>query len=155
MTDMTDVPNLPEGMHRLSPHLVCDGAADAIEFYVAAFGAQELMRLPGENGRLMHAAISINGSSVMLVDEDRSYGLLSPKALGGSPVTIHLIVPDVDAAFDRAVAAGATAGMPVAEMFWGDRYGVLEDPFGHLWSLATPQAAPRTGADLADAAAGR
>ena len=118
-------------MHRLSPHLVCDGAADAIDFYVAAFGAQELMRLPGENGRLMHAAISVNGSSVMLVDEDRSYGLLSPKTLGGSPVTIHLIVPDADAAFDRAVAAGATARMPVAEMFWGDRYGVLEDPFGH------------------------
>jgi len=150
---MHTVPNVPEGMHQLSPHLVCDGAADAIAFYANAFGAEELIRLPGENGRLMHAAITINGSSVMLVDENREYGLLGPKALGGTPVTIHLIVPDADAAYDRAVRAGATPRMPVADMFWGDRYGVLEDPFGHLWSLATPQGPPPTAAQLADAAA--
>jgi uncharacterized glyoxalase superfamily protein PhnB len=147
------VPNLPEGMHQLSPHLVCDGAADAIAFYTAAFGAQEMMRLPGEDGRLMHAAVSINGSSVLLVDENLEYGLKSPKALGGSPVTIHLVVPDADATYDRAVAAGATARMPVADMFWGDRYGVLEDPFGHLWSIATPQHAPMSPDEIAAAAA--
>jgi len=147
------VPNLPEGMHQLSPHLVCDGAADAIAFYTAAFGAQEMMRLPGEDGRLMHAAISVNGSSVMLVDENLEFGLKSPKALGGSPVTIHLIVPDADATYDRAVAAGGIARMPVADMFWGDRYGVLEDPFGHLWAIATPQRDPMSAGELADAAA--
>ena len=146
-------PTMPAGMHQLSPHLVCDGAADAIAFYAAAFGAEELMRLPAENGRLMHAAITVNGSSVMLVDENREYGLLGPKSLGGSPVTIHLIVPDADATYDRAVAAGATARMPVADMFWGDRYGVLEDPFGHLWAIATPARTPMNRSELADAAA--
>ena len=147
------IPNLPEGMHQLSPHLVCDGASDAIAFYERAFGAQELIRIPGDDGRLMHAAMSVNGSSVLLVDENREYGLLSPKALGGTPVTIHLVVADADATYDRAVAAGATARMPVAEMFWGDRYGVLQDPFGHLWSVATPQRAPMTAGELVDAAA--
>jgi PhnB protein len=131
------IPNLPAGMHQLSPHLVCDGAADAISFYEQAFGAEELIRIPGDDGRLMHAAVVINGSSVLLVDENREYGLLSPKTLGGTPVTIHLAVADADAAYDRAVAAGAAARMPVAEMFWGDRYGQLEDPFGHRWSVAT------------------
>ena len=150
---MSDVPNLPEGMHQLSPHLVCDGAADAIGFDVQAFGARELIRIPGDDGRLMHAAVSINGSSVLLVDENREYGLLSPKALEGTPVTVHLVVADADATYDRAVAAGATARMPVAEMFWGDRYGVLEDPFGHLWSVATPQRAPMSAEAIAQAAA--
>ena len=150
---MTDVPNLPPGMHELSPHLVCDGASDAIDFYVRAFGAEELIRIPGDDGRLIHAAVSINGSSVLLVDENRDYGLRGPKTLGGSPVTIHLVVPDADATFDRAVAAGAIAHMPVAEMFWGDRYGVLEDPFGHLWSVATPQRAPMSADEIVQAAA--
>ena len=123
----------------LSPHLVCAGAADAIKFYEQAFGAKEMIRLPGPDGKLMHACISINGSSVMLVDENRQYGMLSPKALGGTPVTMHLIVEDADAAAAKAVAAGAKVIMPVADMFWGDRYGVVEDPFGHRWSLATPK----------------
>ena len=150
---MTDVPNLPPGVHQLSPHLVCDGASDAIDFYVRAFGGEELMRLPGGDGRIMHACVSINGSSVLLVDENREYGLLGPKTLGGTPVTIHLAVADADAFFDHAVAAGATARMPVAEMFWGDRYGVLEDPWGHLWSVATPQRAPMTVDEMTAAAA--
>jgi uncharacterized glyoxalase superfamily protein PhnB len=150
---MTTTPNLPPGVHQLSPHLVCDGASDAIAFYEQAFGAEELIRIPGEDGRLMHACVSVNGSSVLLVDENREYGLLSPKALGGTPVTIHLVVPDADATFDRAVAAGAVARMPVAEMFWGDRYGVLEDPFGHLWSVATPQRDPMTEDEIVQAAA--
>ncbi|HEX4368571.1 MAG TPA: VOC family protein [Rhodopila sp.] len=138
MTDHLDVPP-PAGMHALSPHLVCTGAADAIAFYKAAFGATEMMRLAGPDGKLMHASIQVNGSSVMLVDENPAYGMLSPRSLKGSPVTIHLIVKDADAAVQRAAAAGATVRMPVQDMFWGDRYGLLEDPFGHLWSVATPQ----------------
>jgi len=150
---MGHVPNLPPGVHQLSPHLVCDGAADAIDFYVRAFGAEELQRLAGDDGRIMHACVTVNGSSVLLVDENRDYGMLGPKTLGGSPVVIHLVVPDADATFARAVEAGATVRAPVAEMFWGDRYGVLEDPFGHVWSIATPQRAPMTDAELAAASA--
>jgi uncharacterized glyoxalase superfamily protein PhnB len=124
-------------MHVLSPHLVCAGAADAIEFYKKAFDAVEMVRLPGEDGKLMHAGILICGASVMLVDEAPEWGMLSPRSLQGTPVTIHLYVEDVDAFVERAVEAGATVKMPVADMFWGDRYGVIEDPFGHRWSVAT------------------
>jgi uncharacterized glyoxalase superfamily protein PhnB len=127
-----------DSTYGLAPHLVCAGAGDAIDFYVKAFGATEMIRLPGADGKLMHAAISINGSTVMLVDEMLEHGIKSPKTLGGTPVTIHLGVPDVDAFVERAVAAGATVTMPVEDAFWGDRYGVLEDPFGHSWSIATP-----------------
>jgi uncharacterized glyoxalase superfamily protein PhnB len=121
----------------VTPHLVCAGAADAIQFYQKAFGAIEKMRLPGKDGKLMHATIRIGEATIMLVDEMPQWGALSPRSLQGTPVTIHLYVDDVDAFFDRAVAAGATAKMPVADMFWGDRYGVLVDPFGHSWSVAT------------------
>ncbi|HEY8122122.1 MAG TPA: VOC family protein [Myxococcota bacterium] len=131
---------LPAGMHALSPHLVCAGAADAIDFYRRAFGAVELMRLAGPNGKLMHASVAINGSSVMLVDEAPEHGALGPRALKGTPVTIHLMVEDADAAVARAERAGARVIVPVADMFWGDRYGVIEDPFGHRWSIATPGA---------------
>lgn len=127
----------PERMSPLAPHIVCSGAAAAIEFYKTAFGATELMRMPAENGKIMHAAVSINGAMVMLVDEMPEWGVKSPTTLGGSPVTLHLNVADVDAVFDRAVKAGAKVRMPVADMFWGDRYGIVEDPFGHLWSIAT------------------
>jgi len=146
------IENLPAGMHVLSPHLVCAGAGAAIDFYKAAFGATELARLAAPDGKLMHGCISLNGSSVMLVDENPSFGLLSPKALGGTPVTIHLVVEDADAAAQRAVQAGATLKMPVQDMFWGDRYGVVEDPFGHQWSIATPQRAPMAADELASAA---
>jgi PhnB protein len=128
---------VPDGMHSVTPHLVCAGAAEAIEFYQKAFGAVDEGRLPGPDGRIMHAQIRINGSAVMLVDEMPEWGSLGPKALKGSPVTIHLYVDDVDAVVDRAVKAGAKVTMPVADQFWGDRYGQLEDPFGHRWSLAT------------------
>ena len=128
---------IPDGAHSLTPHLVCDGAAAAIEFYKKAFNAVEMMRLPGPQGRLMHAAVRIGDSTLMLVDEMPEWGSLGPKALKGSPVTIHLYVEDVDAAVAQAVAAGAKVTMPVADMFWGDRYGQLEDPFGHHWSVAT------------------
>lgn len=128
---------IPDGMHSLTPHLVCAGAADAIEFYVKAFNAVELARLPGPPGKLAHAMIRIGDSALMLVDEFPDMGVLGPKALKGSPVTIHLYVEDVDVAFAQAVAAGAKVTMPLADMFWGDRYGQLEDPFGHRWSMAT------------------
>lgn len=121
------------------PHLICAGAADAIEFYAKAFGAVEMMKLPGQDGRLMHGAIQIGDAMIMLADEMPEWGSLSPKSLKGTPVTIHLYVDDVDAFVDRAIKAGATLKMPVADMFWGDRYGVIVDPFGHSWSIATPQ----------------
>jgi PhnB protein len=124
-------------LQAVTPHLVCAGAADAIEFYKQAFGAVEMTRLPGKDGRLMHASIKIGEASVMLVDEMPEWGALSPKSLNGTPVTIHLYVDDVDAFVDRAVKAGATLKMPVADTFWGDRYGVIHDPFGHSWSVAT------------------
>ena len=124
-------------MHSVTPHLVCAGAADAIDFYKKAFGATELARLPGPGGKLMHGAVRIEGSVVMLVDENPQWGALGPKALKGSPVTIHVYVSDVDAFVAKAVKAGAKVVMPIDDMFWGDRYGVIEDPFGHHWSVAT------------------
>ena len=125
----------------LSPHLVVDDAAAAIDFYVKAFGATELGRVPHPDGRLVHAALSLNGSTVMLNDDfpDFNEGKSStPKALGGTPVTIHLQVPDVESAFQRALDAGAVVVAPLEDQFWGDRYGVVRDPFGHHWSLGQP-----------------
>ena len=142
----------PPGVPFLAPHLVCDGAAAAIDFYAKAFGAQEMMRLPGPDGRLVHASVMINGAMVMLVDEMPEHGMRGPKLLGGTPVTLHLAVPDADAVVARAVQAGATVVMPVADQFWGDRYGVIADPFGHHWSVATPgKDAPRTTEALQEA----
>ena len=134
---MKKVKPIPDDMHSVTPHLICAGAADAIEFYKKAFGAVEAARLPGPGGKLMHAMIRIGGSAVMLVDEMPEWGALGPKALKGSPVTIHLYVEDADAFFARAVKAGAKVTMPLEDAFWGDRYGKLEDPFGHRWSVAT------------------
>jgi Uncharacterized protein conserved in bacteria len=128
---------IPQGMHSVTPHLVCAGAAQAIEFYKQAFGATEKGRMPGPDGRLMHAAVKIGDSTVMLVDEMPEWGALGPKSLKGSPVTIHLYVEDVDSFVARAVKAGAKVTMPVADQFWGDRYGILKDPFGHRWSIAS------------------
>jgi len=133
----TSVQPIPAGMHSLTPHLVCDDAAAAMEFYKAAFGAVELVRLPGPNGKLMHGSVRIGDSTLMLVDEAPEWGTLGPKSLKGSPVTVHLYVIAVDVTVAQAVAAGAKVTMPVADMFWGDRYGMLEDPFGHRWSVAT------------------
>ncbi|GBE68029.1 hypothetical protein MFM001_44910 [Mycobacterium sp. MFM001] len=125
----------------LSPHLVVDDAAAAIDFYVKAFDAVELGRVPGPDGKLIHAALRINGFVVMLADDfpEMSGGKsMTPKSLGGTPVTIHLTVTDVDAKFQRALDAGAVVVMPVEDQFWGDRYGAVEDPFGHRWSLGQP-----------------
>jgi uncharacterized glyoxalase superfamily protein PhnB len=129
---------IPQGYHTITPHLVVRGAAEAIEFYKRAFGAEELDRSPGPDGkRLMHAEVRIGSSRLLLVDEYPEYGSKSPQALGGSAVTIHLYVEDVDGLFDRAVKAGCTVEMPLMDAFWGDRFGQLVDPFGHKWSLAT------------------
>jgi PhnB protein len=128
---------IPDGMHSLTPYLVCAGASDAIAFYSKAFNAVEEMRLPGPGGKIMHARLRIGDSAFMLNDEFPDFGALGPNALKGSPVTIHLYVEDADAAVAQAVAAGATIVMPLADMFWGDRYALVKDPFGHLWSIAT------------------
>ena len=128
---------IPDGMPAITPHLVCAGAADAIAFYKKAFGAEETGRLPGGGGKLMHASIKIFGAPVFLVDEMPDYGVHGPLALKGSSVTIHLSVENADAVFARAVKAGATVAMPMADMFWGARYGIVTDPFGHKWSIAT------------------
>jgi PhnB protein len=128
---------IPDGMHSITPHLVCAGAADAIEFYKKAFGAVEGGRMPGPDGKLMHAQIMIGDSHIMLADEFPDWGSVGPKALGGTPVTIHLYVPNADEVFQRALDSGATVKMPIGDMFWGDRYGIVTDPFGHSWSIAT------------------
>jgi PhnB protein len=125
----------------VSPHLVVDNAAAAIDFYVKAFSAVELGRVPGPEGKLVHAALQINGSTVLLNDDfpEMSGGKsMTPTALGGTPVTIHLTVTDVDAKFQQAVDAGATVVAALEDQFWGDRYGVVRDPFGHQWSLGQP-----------------
>ncbi len=126
----------------VSPMLTVSDGAAAIDFYVKAFNAEELGRVPGPDGKkLFHAALRINGALVMLNDDfpEMNEGKsATPEALGGSPVTVHLTVTDVDAKFQKAIDAGATVVMPLDDMFWGDRYGELRDPFGHLWSMGQP-----------------
>jgi uncharacterized glyoxalase superfamily protein PhnB len=128
---------IPEGFHTVTPHLVIKGAGKALEFYKKAFGAEELFQMPGPGGAIMHAEMKIGNSHVMINDEMPDYGALSPQTIGGTAVTLHLYVNDVDAFFKRAIQAGAKEEMAVADMFWGDRYGKLVDPFGHKWSIAT------------------
>jgi PhnB protein len=123
-------------MHSITPHLVCADAAKAIEFYKKAFNASELFRLDGNAGKLMHACIQIGDSRVMLADEFPEWDSVGPKTLKGTPVTLHLYVEDADKAFNQAINAGAAVKMPLADMFWGDRYGIVIDPFGHNWSIA-------------------
>ncbi len=129
---------IPEGFHTVTPYLMVRGAEQAIAFYGKAFGAQELGRMPGPNGQgIVHATIRIGNSNVFLGDEYPGMGAGAPEAFGGSPVHLFLYVEDVDAWVDRAVKAGATIKMPVADMFWGDRYARIADPFGYEWGLAT------------------
>jgi PhnB protein len=129
---------IPEGFHTLTPHLVVKGADQAIEFYKKAFGAKEVGRMPGPDGKtIMHADLIIGDSHLMLVDEFPDMGCLGPQSVGGSPVSIHIYVEDVDTFFKQALAAGAQEKMPLTDMFWGDRYGMVADPFGHTWSIAT------------------
>lgn len=130
---------VPEGYHTLTPYLVIKGAAAALDFYARAFGAEEIMRLSGPDGGVAHAEMKIGDSVFMLGDEFPDMGYVGPRALGGTPVSLMIYVDDVDAVFARALAAGAVEKRPVADQFYGDRTGVLEDPFGHVWSLATHQ----------------
>lgn len=134
---MGDVNPIPESLSRISPYLTIDGAAEAMEFYKKAFDAEEMMRMPMPNGKLMHGCMRIFGATVMMSDENEAAEVFGPKRLGGSTVAMHAFVEDVDKSFQQAIDAGATVVMPVGDMFWGDRFGCLEDPFGHRWSLAT------------------
>jgi PhnB protein len=135
---MTDkVKPIPDGFHTITPHLTVRDAKGAIEFYQKAFGAQVLNVAPGPGGKVMHAALKIGDSILMLNDEFPEFGgQLGPSATGSS-VALHVYLDDVDTAFQRAVSAGATVKMPLMDQFWGDRYGVVIDPYGHRWSLAT------------------
>jgi PhnB protein len=128
---------IPEGYHSTTPYLCVKGAADAIEFYKKAFGAKEVLRMADPSGKVGHAEIQIGDSRVMLADEYPEMGFLSPKSIGGTPVMMHLYVEDVDATVPRAVAAGAKVTREVADQFYGDRGGKIEDPFGHSWYVAT------------------
>jgi PhnB protein len=128
---------IPDGYYSLTPYLVVKGAAEAIEFYKKAFGATETIRMPGPDGRIMHAEITIGNSVLMLSDESPERQQLSPVTLGGSGSSVMLYTDDVDATFKKALAAGATEQMAPMDMFWGDRMGNLKDPFGHSWAIAT------------------
>ncbi|MGA2644042.1 MAG: VOC family protein [Candidatus Sulfotelmatobacter sp.] len=128
---------IPEGYHTLTPSITVREAARAVEFYKQAFGAVERGVMKGPDGKVMHAELRIGDSILMLADEFPQFGSLSPQTIGGTGTGLHIYVEDVDAAFDRAIGAGAVIEMPVADMFWGDRFGKLVDPFGHKWSIAT------------------
>ena len=128
---------IPDGYRTATPYLIVKGAAEAIEFYKRAFGATELFRMPDAQGRIGHAEIKIGDSVIMLADEHPAMGYRSPRSLGGSSTSILLYVEGVDGVFERAVKAGAKAQRPVANQFYGDRSGTLEDPFGHVWTIAT------------------
>jgi PhnB protein len=133
----TAVKPIPEGYHSVTPYLILSGARDAIAFYQKALGAEEVMCMADPGGKVHHAEIRIGDSRIMLADEHPEIQALSPKTIGGSPVSIHLYVEDVDAAVDRAVEAGAKLIRPVADQFYGDRVGGIEDPFGYRWFIAT------------------
>ena len=127
---------IPDGYHTITPHLVVASAAKAIDFYKKAFAAEEIMRMPGPDGAIMHAEVCIGDSRFMLGEENANSNCKGPLALGGSPTSFYIYVQDVDKAWKRATDAGAKIKMPLADMFWGDRVGYVEDPFGHVWSLA-------------------
>jgi PhnB protein len=127
----------PKGYHSLTPYLVVRGANEAIAYYTEAFGAKEKLRMDGPDGRVGHAELRLGDSVLMLADEDPMRGIRAPVTIGGTPVTLHLYVKDVDKVFKQALAAGGKVQRPVQDQFYGDRLGVLEDPFGHTWSVAT------------------
>ena len=128
---------IPDGYHTATPYLIVKDAAHAIEIYKKAFGATEVMRMPGPGGKIGHAEIKIGDSPIMLADEVPGMGFRSPESLGGSPISILLYVEDVDVVFSEALAAGAKVQRPVADQFYGDRTGGVTDPFGHVWYIAT------------------
>jgi PhnB protein len=128
---------VPDGYHTATPYLIVQNASSAIDFYKKAFGATELLRMPGPGGRIMHAEIKVGDSIIMLADESPEMGHRSPPSLGGTPVSLLLYLNDVDAQFKQAVGAGATVQRPLRDEFYGDRTGTVIDPFGHIWSLST------------------
>jgi PhnB protein len=128
---------IPDGYPRVTPYLMVDGASAAIDFYTSVLGAKERMRMPGPNDRLGHAELEIGNSVIMLTDEFPDMDVRGPRALGGTPVTLHVYVEDADSVFDRAVQSGAKPLRPVEDQFYGDRSGQFEDPFGHRWNVAT------------------
>jgi PhnB protein len=134
---MANVKPIPDGYPRVTPYLQVDGASAAIDFYTKVFGATERMRMPSPGGKVGHAELEIGDSLIMLADEFPEMGVLGPKTIGGTPVTISLYVEDVDDVFERAIAEGAISVRGVENQFYGDRAGQLEDPFGHRWSVAT------------------
>jgi len=138
--DAPTVQPIPTGFHSITPCIIIDGAAEAIEFYKRAFNAVELDRAASPDGsKIMHATIQIGDSRIMLNDEFPEMNCKGPRAFGGSPASLHVYVEDADVIFEQAVAAGATVTMPIGDMFWGDRYARIVDPFGHTWSIATHQ----------------
>jgi PhnB protein len=128
---------IPDGYPRVMPYLIVDGASDAIDFYSSVLGARERMRMPAPEGRVGHAELEIGDSVIMLADEFPDMGARGPRAVGGTPVTMHVYVEDVDSVFERALAAGAKEMRAVEDRFYGDRSGQFEDPFGHRWDVAT------------------
>ena len=128
---------IPDGYYSLTPYLIIKGAAEAIEFYKSAFGAVEIIRMPGPGGRIMHAEVKIGNTMLMLSDENPERGYLSPTTRGGATSSVMLYTDDVDATFKKALAAGAKQESAPSDMFWGDRMGNLTDPFGHSWAIAT------------------
>ena len=136
---MTKVPNIPKGYNTITPYLIIRGAAQAIDYYKKVFGATEIMRMPAPDGKVGHAELKIGDSHFMLADENPSMGQghTSASTIGASPISLYVYVPEVDKVFDRAVAEGAKVLKPVENQFYGDRSGFLQDPFGHLWGVAT------------------
>jgi PhnB protein len=134
---MGSVKPIPDGYHNVTPYLFVRGAASAIDFYKTAFGATETVRMPGPDGRIMHAEVKIGDSIVMLADENPSTGVMSPQTIGGYSVGLHVYVENVDAVVQKAVENGAKTLRPIKDQFYGDRSGSLLDPFGHMWSVAT------------------
>lgn len=130
---------IPDGFHSATPSLVVGDSKKAIEFYKNAFGAKEIYQFPGPNGKIMHAMIQIGDSIIMMSDEFPDMGARSPKSIGGTPITIHLYVEDADKTYNQAINAGANVVMPIMDAFWGDRYGLVADPDGHSWAIATHQ----------------
>jgi uncharacterized glyoxalase superfamily protein PhnB len=134
---MATVKAIPDGFHTVTPHLIVSDVGKALDFYTKAFGAKEQVRMPGPDGKPMHAQMQIGDSPIMLAPENLEMGSRGPLSLGGSSVTLNIYGDDADAMFKRATAAGATVRMPPEDMFWGDRYGQVVDPFGHVWAIAT------------------
>jgi len=128
---------IPEGYHAVTPYLILSKAAEAIDFYKKAFGATELFRMAGPDGKIGHAELKIGDSPIMLADEHPAMGYVSPQTLGGTPVSLLIYVEDVDKVFNSAVAAGGIQQLPLKDQFYGDRSGTLKDPFGHVWTIAT------------------